>query len=146
MYLATMPIEYRVDHDRRLVLAEAHGTLSTDEIFRYQREVWSRPDVIGYDELADMSDVRDVTQTTPGRMRELAGLSASMDPERGRSRFAIVAPQQEIFGLGRMYEAYRGLANRSTKRVAVFRDRVEALRWLSGEGAAPDAGMPESPG
>jgi len=137
-----MPIEYRVDHDHRRVVVEGHGTLSTDELFRYQREVWSRSDVAGYDELADMSDVQSIAQPTPGMMRELAGLSASTDPAGGRSRFAIIAPQQEIFGLGRMYEAYRGLVNRSTKQVAVFRDRAEALRWLGGD--APPEGEPRS--
>jgi hypothetical protein len=52
-----MPIDHHIDHDRRLVLAEGHGTVSADEIFRYQSEVWSRPDVAGYDELVDMSRV-----------------------------------------------------------------------------------------
>ena len=59
-----------------------------------------------------------------------------MDSAGGACRFAIVAPQEAIFGLSRMYETYRALDQRSTKRVGVFRDRAEALAWLdSTEGA-----------
>jgi hypothetical protein len=80
--------------------------------------------------MVDMSDVDTAIVTSPAAMRELAELSAGMDPAR-RSRFAIVAPQAAIFGLGRMYETYREMNGRSTKQVAVFRDRAEAVEWLS---------------
>jgi hypothetical protein len=126
-----MSLEYQVDHDRRLVLCEAHGTLTAEDIFRYQQEVWSRTDVVGYDELVDMSDVDPSIVTSPAAMRELAQLAAGMDPLTGQSRFAIVAPQPALFGLGRMYGTYREMNDRSTKQVGVFRDRAEAAEWLA---------------
>jgi hypothetical protein len=132
-WVSEMPIEYRIDHDRRRVLAEGHGYLTAEEVFRYQREVWSRPDVAGYDELMDMSDVREVKEASSERMRTLAELSGKSDPPGGTSKFAIVAPQALMFGLGRMYQAYREMNPRSTKRVSVFRDRAGALRWLEGD-------------
>jgi len=140
-----MPIDYQVDHDHRIVLAAAHGTLSADDMFQYQQEVWSRPDVAGYDELVDMSDVRAAAQPTSDRIRALAERAAGMDAARGRGKFAIVAPQQEFFGLGRMYEAYREMAS-GTRSVAVFRDRAQALLWLAGGDSAPDAGSSGSSG
>jgi hypothetical protein len=33
-----MPIDHRVDHVRRLVLAEGRGAVTADDIFAYQRE------------------------------------------------------------------------------------------------------------
>jgi hypothetical protein len=71
-----MPLEHRIDHRLRLVLARAIGTLTDDEIFAYQREVWSRPDVAGYDELVDMSDVEHVAVSSTHRVAELAALRA----------------------------------------------------------------------
>jgi hypothetical protein len=44
-----MPLAHRCDHRLRLVLAWASGTLTDEEVFAYQKEVWSRPDVAGYD-------------------------------------------------------------------------------------------------
>ncbi len=43
-----MPIEFTIDHARRLVTAIARGTLTGQEVFGYQRDAWSRPEVQGY--------------------------------------------------------------------------------------------------
>ena len=125
-----MPIEYTIDHDRRLVTAKGKGTLTDEDVFGYQRDVWSRPDVDGYSELVDMSQVDSIDLPSVDRVRELASVSAGMDSRSSASRFAIVAPTEIAFGLGRMYEAYRNLDDRSTKEVGVFRSRQEALAFL----------------
>ena len=39
-----MPIDFTIDHDRRLVTARGRGALTTDELFAYQRDVWLCPD------------------------------------------------------------------------------------------------------
>jgi hypothetical protein len=125
-----VPIEYQIDHTRRLVTARALGQLTDAEVFDYQRDVWSRPDVVGYNELVDMTEVETIALPSPDRVRDLADVSAAMDSAPSESKFAIVAPQNIAFGLGRMYEVYRGLNPRSTKRVGVFRTRAEALAFL----------------
>jgi hypothetical protein len=125
-----MPIEYRIDSRRGLVVATALGTLTDEDVFGYQREVWSRPDVAGYDELVDMSQVERIVLPSADRVRELAAFSAGMDDPSPGSRFAIFAPTDLAFGLGRMYETYRGLAGGGTKQVGVFRTLAEALVFL----------------
>jgi len=45
------------------------------------------------------------------------------------SRRAFVAPTAELFGLSRMFEAYRELEG-GEETLQVFKDRGEALRWL----------------
>jgi hypothetical protein len=123
-------IEYRIDHDRRVVFVAGHGTLTDEDVFTYQREVWSRSEVAGYDELMDMTQVREIALPSMGRARELASLSARMDAPDRQSKFAIVATSELAFGLGRLYESYRELETKSTKEVAVFRSMPEALNWL----------------
>ena len=125
-----MPIEYHIDHARRLVVATGHGTLIDADVFGYQREVWSRPDVAGYDELVDVSRVEKVVLPSADRVRDLAELAVAMDAPASPSRFAIVAPSDLTFGLARMYETYRGLAGGGTKQVGVFRTRDDALTFL----------------
>jgi hypothetical protein len=132
-----MPIEHEVDHRRRLVIAKGPGTLTDQDVFEYQRGVWSRPELTGYDELFDMSDVENIDLPSLERVRELAKLSASMDDAGSRSRLAIVAPKDFAFALGRLYEAHRGLDERSRKTVSVFRSVGEALAWLGSERGAP---------
>jgi len=125
-----MPIEYRIDHERRLVLTRGVGTLTDADVFGYQREVWSRPDVDGYDELMDMTDVQHIAMPSVHRARDLAQLSAEMDGVSSYSKFAIVAPSDEAFGLGRMYQTFRELEAKGKKQVGVFRTREEAFAFL----------------
>ncbi|HMA40857.1 MAG TPA: hypothetical protein VKP10_12305 [Gemmatimonadales bacterium] len=125
-----MPIAYIIDHDHRLVMATGQGELTGDDIFGYQTEVWSRPDIGGYNELIDMTNVERIDLRSVDHIKQLAELSASMDPAAAQSKFAIVAPGDYAYGLGRMYESYRRLEGRSTKRVGVFRSMAEARVFL----------------
>ena len=52
-----------------------------------------------------------------------------MDAPRSYSKFAIVAPQDLAYGLGRMFETYRELM-RPTRQVGVFRTLSEGLAFL----------------
>jgi hypothetical protein len=132
-----VPIEYRIVHERRLVLARGHGTLTDQDIFGYQRDVWSLPEVAGYDELVDMTQVEEIALPSTERVRALASLSASMDDSSKTSRFAIVAPTEFAFGLGRLYEILRSLDNRRTKDIRVLRSLDEAKAFLNISGALP---------
>ena len=125
-----MPIEFTIDHARRLVTATGRGTLTGHDVFGYQRDVWSRADVQGYNELLDMRAVEHIDLPSVDNMRALAELSASMDAHETSSKFAIVATSDEAFGLSRMYETYRHLEGQSTKQVAVFRTLNEAYAYL----------------
>jgi hypothetical protein len=87
-----MPIEYRIDHVRRLVSARAIGNLTAEDLFRYQRKVWSLPGVKGYDELIDMIGVEEIVSPTHEKTVELAALSANMDDRDIATKFANALP------------------------------------------------------
>lgn len=125
-----MPIAYHVDRRGRFVLAVAYGKLTDADVFGYQRSVWSRPDVIGYDELIDMTRVAEMEVPSADRIRDLAQVAAAMDHEGTASRLAIVASADLAFGLGRMFQTYRQLNAHSTKDTRVFRRMEEALAFL----------------
>jgi len=126
-----MKIDYQINHMQQLVLARARNVLTEDDIFDYQREVWSRNDVTGFNELLDLSAVEQIDLTSTDSIEEFARLAVSMDIPATATRFAIVAPTDLMFGLGRMYEAYRNRNEQSTKQARVFRSRSEALAWLA---------------
>jgi hypothetical protein len=138
-----MPLDYDIDHARRLVTARGRGILTYQEMVEYQSAVWSRPDVEGYDELVDVTAVEDFAQPSTDRVRDLASLSAVMDGRRA-AKFAIVAPGNLAYGLGRMYQTYRSMEGSGTKEVGVFRTMAEALVFLSAGRDAP-APAPEAP-
>ena len=125
-----MPIEYSIDHERRLVMARAHGVFTHDDVFGYQRGIWSQKDVAGYNELIDMTRVEHIALPSTERVRDLAKLAAAMDQPASHSKLAVVASEDIAFGLGRMFQAYRELDSRSTKEVGIFRTMQEALAFL----------------
>ena len=127
-----MPITYYIDHPRKLVVARGTGVFTEADAFGYQRTVWSRADVQGYAEIVDMAAVTEIAVRDPAGpgVQALAMEAAGMDRSGTSSRFAIVAPDELAFGLGRMYAAYRGLDPRSTKEVGVFRTVADALEFL----------------
>ncbi|HJY79983.1 MAG TPA: hypothetical protein VKK81_02710 [Candidatus Binatia bacterium] len=125
-----MPIAYQIDHTQRLVDARAHGLLTDEDVFHYQREVWGRPEVVGYNEIVDVSNVSGIETESVERIRQLAELSAHMDPTSTLSKFAIVAPNPLYYDLGHLYQMYRELNAKSTKQVRVFEAREDALGWL----------------
>ena len=127
-----MPIDFVIDHEQRLIMTKAHGTMTHEDIKGYQQAIRSRPELNGYNELVDMSQVEHIALQSIERVRELATRSAEMDGDSPPSRFAIVAPTGEASGLGRMYQTYRSLDQRSKKEVGVFRTLEEALAFLKG--------------
>jgi hypothetical protein len=125
-----MPITYRIDHDSKVVVAVGSGLFTPGDVFDYQRAAWSGPETLGYDELVDMTHVTEVSLPSTRRIQELASVAARMDNASAPSRFAIVAPGDLAFGLGRMFQVYREADERSAKEVGVFRTLKDALVFL----------------
>ena len=132
-----MPIDYHIDGERRLVIATGRGTVTHEDLWNYQRAVWSNPEVAGFNELADMRAVRQFGPASPEQMSELASFAARMEAGAAATKFAIVASHDVAYGLGRMFQAYRGLQSQGRKQVGVFRTMEEALQWLGVEQLNP---------
>jgi hypothetical protein len=125
-----MPIDYQVNRAQRLVFAKGRGRVNEREVFAYQREAWAGADVAGFNELIDMTEVESIEVPSLESVRELAALSATMDAPGIKSKSAIVASGSLAHALARLYEACRAMESQSTKEVAVFRAKADALEWL----------------
>ena len=125
-----MPIEYHIDHGRRLVIASASGKLTAEDFFNYKRNAWALPDVRGFNELVDASKVEEILSLSFGKISELAKLSANMDDNTISTKLAIVASDTFLYGMGRLYEVFRNVNPKSTKKVSVFRTMQEAIDWI----------------
>jgi hypothetical protein len=125
-----MPITFHTDPKQRRVTAMATGSISEVDFLECQRDAWSPPAVADYDELVDMTQVDRIHGANPDSVKQLALRAASMDAVDKHSKFAIVAPQDALFGLGRMYATWRSDAPNTMKEVSVFRSREDAERWL----------------
>ena len=129
-YVSRLPIVFRVDSDKRRISSEAAGAIGEQDLFAYQIDVGTRPEWAGYDELLDVSHIDSLLDIRIDNLKALAELAASMDKPDLPSKFAIVAPQDVYFGLGRMYESLRESVPHATRRANAFRTRADAERWL----------------
>lgn len=129
-----MAVDYQIDTRRRVVWVRCSGRLTSEDLFAFQRDVWSRPELEGFSELVDASGAEfEIPPDVGLDLRSLAEFSAGTDSTED-SQLAIVAADDLAFGLGRMYATYRELQSRGTRRVEVFRSRADALAWLGLDG------------
>jgi hypothetical protein len=125
-----MPLVFRLEHEARVIVTAAYGTLTDDEVFGYLRQIGSREDAIGYDEFVDLTHVTHIAVPLTERVGDVVSAAAKLDEVRRTSRSAIVAPDDLAFGLGRMYQTRREMEPGSTTEVGVFRTSEEALAFL----------------
>lgn len=133
-----MPYDVRIDHDLRLVIATISGEVTEAEVLAYEIDsVWSRPELLGYSELVDLTRVEEIKFRIDRYFPIFADSSARKDPPGELAGcLLIVAADDFHFGLGRMYQAHRELHPRTQRKVGVFRTKDEALAWLAAERAS----------
>ena len=126
-----MPIDYRIDSTRQVVLTHAWGVLTDADILTLKERLIRDPDFTdGMDELSDVSDIERLEVSSYG-----VELMVAHDRRNGslrRHRLAIVVPGDRVFGMARMYQLMSGERDQN---VGVFRSFPEAQEWLD---AAPD--------
>jgi len=119
-----MPSSYVIDKERKLVITTAWGDCNAEDVLEFRKQVLRDSDFDpSFSQLADFTGVTKV-DVSPDEVRMLATKS----PFSTQSRRALVADNQVIFGLSKMFGILRNL--RGEKLIRVFRTRSEALDWL----------------
>lgn len=122
-----MPITYQIDHQYKLVRTHAVGVLTDEDLLGHKRKLAADPQfTAGMRELSDVREVTDLQITAEG-VRSMVNTDASQASKLEDYRLAIVAGQEVVFGMARMYEI---LVEQHVPNVSVFRDYREAARWL----------------
>lgn len=123
-----MPIRYTVHQDLGVVVTHFTGQVSDREfIDSYQRMLHDHDYLLGTHELADLREVESLNLSALA-LRRVEELTAQRYADSGtRFRTAIIAPRDQSYGIGRMYEVF---AEGGPEDVRVCRDPEEALAWL----------------
>jgi len=119
-----MPITYRIDPQSHLVMTVATGVLTDAELLDHKRRLAADP---AFEPgMGQLSDIRGVEQleVTPQGVRQFVAHDRVHAGQLEGHRLAIVAPQDLVFGMARMYQTL------TDANVGVFRDVAEALAFL----------------
>lgn len=121
-----MPVEYRIDPERKLVITRGRGVVTDDDLLGHQRDLLADPDFDGsfgqlarYDEIERFDVSADAVRT----------LAAPKMYGPGVKR-AFVVPSDVAFGLARMFQTLR---DQMPEQIGVFRTLEEAERWIDQE-------------
>jgi len=128
----------------RLVIARGNGRLTDRDVFGYQREVWSRTDVGGYNEVVGhegrrahrgADDGADQGARQPGRRHGSPGSA---------SKFAIVATDEIAASLGQFFGRIGSSMRAAPRRSAP--SRAWPTRSRGGRGGPPRVARPPGHG
>lgn len=122
-----MPVHYLIDTSRQQIRTTCSGYVTFEEVAAHFQELHSDPEFVEtFDVLLDMSGCTSLPTTE--QLRDVVTLIASVG---GRSRFgtcAVIASDDALYGLTRIFEVY---ARDVFARTDVFRAVEEGDRWLA---------------
>ena len=116
-----MPASYRIDPQRRLVVSIFQGTLTDPEL-------WEHVESLRLDAKFDSNFGQFIDCSAITELEVSARLIQRIATERlgpARAKWAILAPQDSIFGVARMFQIQY-----NESLVEVFRDRDAARQWF----------------
>jgi hypothetical protein len=125
-----MAIDYRIDSTRGIIFTTATGTLTNQELLAHKQRLQRDP--LFHAGMPQLSDVRGVERldVTPDGIGQFVQHDATNAGALEPSRLAIVAKEDVVFGMARMYQAR---TSRYRPNVGVFRTIEEATNWLGRE-------------
>jgi hypothetical protein len=121
-----MPVTYQIDLARNLIRTRCTGDVTPEEVANHFRELArdpNRPKRLSV--LLDLSE-----ETSLPEVGDLRGVSNQIREIEQSVQFgvcAIVAPDDALFGMMRMFEV---LASEHFVATRVFRELAEAEEWL----------------
>lgn len=127
-----MPLSRRFDPAAGRVVVEIRGSFEAGATLRVLEEVLADPRwKPGFDLLIEYQEVQP-SSGTPTVVRESSQRAVDLASLLEGSRLALVAGQDAMFGLNRMFQAY---ADESPLTISVFRERAAAEQWLARRGS-----------
>lgn len=119
-----MPAFYKIDKQRRLVISTGSGVFSLADAVSHMEKLSKDPEFDpSFSQIADFTQVTRI-ELSGDEIRRLA----QMGVFSAHSRRAFIAPNETIFGIGRMFETLRGLEGE--KGIRIFRNLEQALDWV----------------
>ena len=129
-YDRRVPVVYRIDSELNRIVTTCQGETTLREVIGHFDELEADPECPDdADVLLDLSAMTALPNV--GQMRSAAERAGSAARRVRFGAIAIVAPNEALFGMARVFETF---TERHFSRTGVFRNREAAERWLSGPG------------
>jgi hypothetical protein len=122
-----MPVDFKIDTERRLIVATVFDEISDTDIIETLNSSISDPDFEpGFNVLSDHTRI--TRPITTEQVKLMVGHMESLSDHLAGARWAIVTNSPASYGMMRMLSVF---AERVPIELQVFRDADEANRWLA---------------
>jgi hypothetical protein len=122
-----MPLAYKIDKERRLVMITGWDMIARQDVIDHQQKLAADPDLSPtYSSIADFTRVTKL-EVTAADVRTFAAKSVFAP----NARRAIVVSDVEAFGLARMFEILRDA--QGEEGIRVFQKIEDAREWVQSE-------------
>ena len=126
-----MPIHYRVDTSRRLVMAEGLGKIGPNDIIEHLKMLANDPDYQSpMKKLVDYRQIEDI-QISAADALQVASVKKELQKVFVAEKCAFISPGDLTFGTARVHQSLLASSDIDTE---VFRSEEEALDWLEQAG------------
>ena len=127
-------ITFEIARDQNIRVATFRGIIRDEDLLGTYGAVLADPSYDpSFHDLVDLTAVTSFDVSSEG-VRQLADGFRATDALGLHTRLAIVAPNDALFGMSRMYGILRDDA---PEEIQVFRNRTDATAWLAMAGVAP---------
>ena len=130
---AYMPAKHHIDNESNLIVTTWEGDASETGfikvLLKYQKNIQCHPDYIDYNEIFNLSDATNLKITIGGLM-SIGRVASRTDHLFAHKKLALIVGSNMAFSFARMYEAYRNIGIRSSKKIRVFKNESKALEWV----------------
>ena len=121
-----MAVTYRIDQAKHRIHTRCIGAVTLDEVRQHFADLVRDPDCPGrLDVLLDLSET--TSFPTSGQLSAVTTEVARIRPRVQFDGCAIIASQEALFGMARMFEVF---AENYFGATRVFRSMDEGTRWL----------------
>jgi hypothetical protein len=133
-----MPMDYTIDPEASGVRLRCWGILTNEEMLDCVRRMHSDPArQPGTPSLVDCREIQEMRVTPDGMHAAVCLEQVLADPAQEPWSIAVIAPQDDVFWMGRLYEVLRA---GSPSTVRIFRNAVDAEAWLQRQTVGSPAG------
>jgi hypothetical protein len=124
-----MPVVYRIEGAKKVIHTQCIENVTFAEVLDHFKILVQDPQCPDrLDVLLDLSET--TSRPESYQLREVSYKIGSINDRVQFGACAIVAPNDVVFGMSRMFEVF---AERWFRRIGVFRELAEAEAWLQSE-------------
>lgn len=121
-------LNFNIDKETRTVYVRAEGEITVDDLIENEKKIINDPDFeTDLNTLADFSRAWPAVSVNYQTIEMSRHFVSSIQNLRGRSKWALIAPNDPAYGVCRMFASLSDGLSIETK---VFRSEREARKWL----------------